>query len=102
MAIDKKKRFKEAIENNKGIVYKVANSYCRSNANLEDLIQEILIQVWLSFDSYNEAYKFSTWLYKVAFNVAISFDRREQHSSRPIRTQMDKVAIQWYRMESGN
>ncbi len=78
MANNKKERFTKSIESNKGIIYKVANSYCYSRDHVDDLIQEILIQVWLSFDRYDESYKFSTWLYRVALNTAISYYRREK------------------------
>ncbi|MFD2589173.1 RNA polymerase sigma factor [Croceitalea marina] len=78
MEDDKKKRFIQSIESNKGIIYKVANSYCYNRDHVDDLIQEILIQVWLSFDRYDKSYKFSTWLYRVALNTAISYYRREK------------------------
>ncbi len=93
MEEEKKKRFTQAIENNKGIVFKVANSYCHDRASVDDLIQEILIQVWLSFDSYKDSYKFSTWLYKVAFNVAISFYRREKRHLDFKKNKLTEAAI---------
>lgn len=65
------------IESNKGIIYKVANSYCWDAENRKDLIQEIIIQLWLSFDKYDDTYKLSTWMYRIALNVSISFYRKE-------------------------
>jgi len=69
--------FLSVIESNKGIIYKVANSYCRDEENRKDLIQEIIVQLWLSFDRYDETYKLSTWMYRIALNVSISFYRKE-------------------------
>lgn len=69
--------FLEIIESNKGIIYKVANSYCKDEDNRKDLIQEIVIQLWLSFNKYNEKFKLSTWMYTIALNVSISFYRKE-------------------------
>lgn len=69
--------FLTVIESNKGIVYKVANSYCKDAENRKDLIQEIIIQLWLAFSKYDEQYKLSTWMYRIALNVAISFYRKE-------------------------
>ncbi|WP_242674985.1 RNA polymerase sigma factor [Niastella populi] len=43
----------------------------------KDLIQEIIVQLWRSFDQYNDKYKYTTWMYRIALNVAISFYRRE-------------------------
>lgn len=70
------KEFLEVIETNKGIIYKVANSYCKSEEDKKDLIQEIIIQLWRSFHKYNDQFKRSTWMYRIALNVAISFYRK--------------------------
>lgn len=69
--------FLEVMAANKGIVYKVANSYCKDSENRKDLIQEIMIQLWLAFNKYDETYKLSTWMYRIALNVSISFYRKE-------------------------
>ena len=65
------------IDQNKGIIYKVANSYCQNNQDRKDLIQEILMQLWRAFAKYDEKYKPSTWMYRISLNVAISFYRKE-------------------------
>ena len=86
---DRTASFLDVIETNKGILYKVANSYCRNIEDRKDLIQEIILQLWKSFDNYNEAYKYSTWIYRISLNVAISFFRKEnsrQRISNPITT----------------
>lgn len=68
--------FLSVIESHKGIIYKVANAYCRDEENRKDLIQEIILQLWLSFSKYNDQYKMSTWIYRIALNVSISFFRK--------------------------
>lgn len=70
--------FLSAVESNKGIIYKVANSYCNNEEDKKDLIQEIIVQLWLSFDRYDEQYKLSTWMYRIALNASISFYRKEK------------------------
>lgn len=70
--------FLSVIENNKGIIYKVANFHCKDEEDRKDLVQEIIIQLWKSFDNYNNQYKYSTWIYRIALNVAISFYRKEK------------------------
>jgi RNA polymerase sigma factor (sigma-70 family) len=74
---DKSGRFVSVIDANKGILYKVANAYCKDTEDRKDLVQEITIQLWRSFEDYNDQYKYSTWVYRIALNVAISFYRRE-------------------------
>ncbi|WP_286232906.1 RNA polymerase sigma factor [Thalassotalea sediminis] len=76
MNTTKKALFVQAIEEHKGIIYKVVNSYCQNQDERQDLAQEILTTMWVAFDKYNNAYKFSTWMYRIALNVAISYYRK--------------------------
>lgn len=75
---EKKQRqhFQNIIEQHKGILYKVARAYCQNEDDRQDLIQEIMIQVWQSIHRYNNQFKISTWLYRISLNVAISFYRK--------------------------
>jgi len=70
-------RFQALLVEHKGILYKICNSYCRNRDDREDLAQEIAIQLWRSFGSFDGRCRFSTWMYRIALNVAISFYRRE-------------------------
>ena len=74
--MDKSLSFEETIERHKGLLYKVVNIYCRNEDDKNDLLQEIKIQLWKSFDRYNAEYKLSTWIYRISLNVAISFYRK--------------------------
>lgn len=69
--MDKKDRFTKVIKKNEGLIFKVAILYTRSLSDREDLYQEIVFQLWKSFDSFNEQSKLSTWMYRVALNTAI-------------------------------
>lgn len=70
--------FIKLIKENKGIIYKICNSYCAEKEDRDDLSQEIIYNLWKAFDSFDEAHKFSTWMYRIALNVAISFYRQEK------------------------
>lgn len=63
----------------RGIVHKVAASYARTPEDRADLAQEIALQLWQAWPGYDPARTFSTWMYRVALNVAISWQRREHH-----------------------
>ncbi len=78
MPLSKKDSFIKLIDEHKKIIYKIVNSYCPNHADRKDLEQEIMIQLWSAFDSYNTDYKYSTWMYRIALNVAISFYRKEK------------------------
>jgi RNA polymerase sigma-70 factor (ECF subfamily) len=75
-------RFLALLDEHKKILYKVAGSYSRTLEDRQDLEQEIVAQLWRSFGRYDENYKFSTWMYRIALNVAISFYRGETRRSR--------------------
>lgn len=72
--------FLKHILDNKGIIIKICNSYCVNKNYREDLAQEIIFNLWKSGDHYDPNQKFSTWMYRVALNVAISFYRKEKTS----------------------
>lgn len=72
----KQKEFTRLITENKGIIYKVAKSYCTDKSSGDDLVQEIIYNLWKSFDRFDAGMKFSTWMYRVALNVAISSYRQ--------------------------
>jgi RNA polymerase sigma-70 factor (ECF subfamily) len=65
-------QFRVLIENHRGIVLKVAHTYCGHAEDRRDLAQEIAAQAWKGFRGYDPARPFSTWLYRIALNVAIS------------------------------
>jgi RNA polymerase sigma factor (sigma-70 family) len=69
-------RFERLIEEHRGILYTVCRSYCSDRNEREDLGQEIVAQLWRSFERYDDRYAFATWMYRVALNVAISYHRR--------------------------
>lgn len=75
-----KETFLRLLEEHKGIIIKICNAYCRERNDKEDLSQEIVYNLWKAFANYTPDYKFSTWLYRVALNVAISYYRKEKRS----------------------
>jgi RNA polymerase sigma-70 factor (ECF subfamily) len=76
-------RFESLLREHRRIVFKVAGVYAGSTQDRDDLAQEICTQAWRSFGGYDERRaKFSTWLYRVALNVAISQLRRSSRTGR--------------------
>ena len=68
-------RFEALLESHRGVVAKVAFTYCRNAEDRRDLEQEIAAQLWRAFPRYDPARPFATWVYRIALNVAISFVR---------------------------
>ena len=74
--------FQNRVEQHKKILYKVCNVYCRDRDSREDLAQEITFQLWRSYWKFDGRCQFSTWMYRIALNVAISFYRSEGARTR--------------------
>lgn len=72
-----KDQFLYLIQQNKKLIFKVCNTYCADAEDRKDLVQEVIIQLWHSFGNYNNQYKLSTWMYRIALNTAISFYRSD-------------------------
>lgn len=76
--IDERNKVIKIIMQNMGIIHKVANMFCKSREDKDDLVQEIMTQLWSSFEKYDDDYKLGTWMYRVSLNIAISFYRKKQ------------------------
>lgn len=74
---DRADRFVNLLDGHRKILYKVAGTYARETAERQDLVQEMVLQLWRSFDRYDAGLPFSTWMYRIALNVAISWFRAE-------------------------
>jgi RNA polymerase sigma-70 factor (ECF subfamily) len=66
---------------NQGIINKIVRIYANAPTDAEDLSQEIILQLWRSFPNYRGDCKYSTWMYKVALNTAITFLRKSKRRS---------------------
>lgn len=75
---EKEQEFLHRIESHKGILYKVSKMYMDNVADQQDLFQEIICQLWKSYDSFRNESQFSTWMYRVAVNTAIVFLKKEK------------------------
>ncbi len=93
--IELSQEFHQIIEQHKGILFKVAKTYCRNDDDRQDLLQEMMIQIWKSLNKYNDTFAITTWLYRISLNIAISFYRKNanrQNSNIPLIEEL--VSIQ--------
>ena len=95
MLKDLEKKFLEDFEKNQNIVHKICRIYTSNQDAHNDLFQEVVIQLWKNYSKFRGDSKFSTWMYRVALNTAISLYRK---STKRVKTQnIDDFA---YRIES--
>ena len=83
--------FVALLEQHQNIVHKVCRLYTNNQEAHNDLFQEITIQLWKAFPKFRGDAKFSSWMYRVGLNTAITLYRK---SKRQINTQ-DYDAIQF-------
>ena len=98
MTKDLENRFVSLLEEHQNIVHKICRLYTNSQEQHNDLFQEITIQLWRAFPKFRGDSKFSTWMYRVSLNTAITLYRK---SKRTIKTQdfdgvMFKIASEDY------
>ena len=72
--------FVRQVQTNQGIIQKICRLYCQTQPDREDLFQEIVVQLWKSLPKFQGQSKFTTWMYRVALNTAISDFRKKKRT----------------------
>jgi len=97
MKNEKVKSFIEIINQNIGITHKVARIYFSESEDREDVIQEMMYQLWKSFPSFTGQSKFSTWMYSVCLNTAITFRKKYvHHKIQPLNVEHNQFSLPDY------
>jgi RNA polymerase sigma-70 factor (ECF subfamily) len=81
-APDQRETFTRLLDQHAGIIRKVAATYTSNRADRLDLMQEISLQLWRAYPRYSPERPFSTWMYRIALNVAITCLRRATRPGR--------------------
>lgn len=81
-------QFIQLLSEHQKIIHKVCNLYMNHPLDKEDLFQEITLQAWKGYAQFKGQSKFSTWLYRVALNTAITYFKKE-------RKQIQQVDETW-------
>ena len=84
MQKDLETKFLSDFEQNQNIAHKICRVYTTNQSAHNDLFQEITIQLWKNYPKFRGDSKFSTWMYRVALNTAISLYRK---STKTIKTE---------------
>lgn len=84
MSTDLENKFIAEFEKNQNIIHKVCRIYTTNRTDHNDLFQEITIQLWKAYPKFRGEAKFSTWMYRIGLNTAITLFRK---SKRQVQTQ---------------
>ena len=85
--------FVRQVQANQGILRKICRLYGETQPDREDLFQEIVVQLWRALPKFQAQSKFSTWLYRVALNTAISDFRKKRRSLPVSETEVESLEI---------
>jgi RNA polymerase sigma factor (sigma-70 family) len=81
--------FIQLIEEHRVMLFKICRIYQDDETDRDDLMQEMILQLWVAFDSFKGKSKFSTWMYRVALNTAILFFKKQKR--RPDTEQLPET-----------
>lgn len=87
----KEEKFIQLIKENEGIIYKITRIYSNNEADQKDLYQEIVFQLWKSFDDFRGESKVSTWMYRIALNTALFHLKQSKKNGQ--RVGLEKIIL---------
>ena len=84
------KEFARVVREQKSTIYTVCYMFSKDNDEVNDLFQEILINLWKGFDSFEGRSDIRTWVYRVALNTCITIDRKKKRRrDKEAKVEMD-------------
>ncbi len=93
------KRFIELIQENKGLILKICLFYTKTDSDLQDLFQEIVLQAWKGYQDFRNESKFSTWLYTVSLHTALFLKRKQKPAIQPLDHDIPDPGVPFKEME---
>lgn len=83
------KEFTLLVKQNKSTIYTVCYMFSKDEDEVADMFQETLISLWRGFEKFRSESKESTWVYRVALNTCISYERKKKRRSSTIPLSME-------------
>ena len=71
-------KFAQLVEEQKSTIYTVCYMFSKDQDEVSDLFQEVLVNLWKSFPTFEGRSDIRTWVYRVAMNVCVSLDRKKK------------------------
>jgi RNA polymerase sigma-70 factor, ECF subfamily len=75
---DKEKFFRQLINDNHERIYRICSYHSSGRDDCDDLYQQVMINTWQALNTFRGDSKISTWIYRIALNTAIDFNRAEK------------------------
>ena len=82
--------FAQMVREHKSTIYTVCFMFSKDSDEVNDLFQEVLINLWKGFESFEGKSKIDTWIWRVSFNTCITQERKKKRSSSiPLSMEID-------------
>ena len=82
-------QFAQTVAEHKSTIYTVCYMFSQDADEVNDLFQEVLVNLWKGFDSFEHRSDIKTWIYRVALNTCISINRKKKRRSSEVKLTMD-------------
>ena len=74
-------QFTKTVKEHKSTIYTVCYMFSQDADEVNDLFQEVLVNLWKGFESFEQRSDIRTWIYRVALNTCISLDRKKRRQA---------------------
>lgn len=88
---EQEREFTAFVKKHKSTIYTVCLMFSDDKAEVDDLVQQVLINIWQGFPDFRRDSSERTWIWRIAMNTCISADRKQ--SRRPDRTSLDAIGL---------
>lgn len=88
-----KDKFVDIIQDNESVIYKIVRAYAHGIDQQKDLYQEIVYQLWKSYETFRGDAKVSTWIYRIALNTSISHLKKGKRSPTTVELKFEHADI---------
>ena len=88
-------QFLSELQSHAGIIHRICKSYFTEVELQKDVYQDIVYQLWKAYPSFKGLSKFSTWMYRIALNTAITYHRKARRQPEELRLtdQAERIAV---------
>lgn len=87
--METEKKFAQMVREQKSTIYLVCYMFSKDNDEVDDLVQEVLVNLWKGFQKFEGRSDIRTWVYKVSLNTCISSFRKKKPGTLPLTMDID-------------
>ena len=91
--MQKETEFVRIIKENEGVIFKITTLYTDNRDDQKDLYQDVVYQLWKSFDSFKGNAKIGTWIYRVALNTALTYSKKNKRKIKTVPIDFSKMEL---------